>query len=1146
MTHQTDAAAASAYLRPGPSRRLLTLIVLISLLAFAIAWLGLRYAERRLVQTTGETLSLAAAEVADKMDRVLRERLGDVRIIASAPVLHNRDWAAMTRFLRDIKAVQAPYYLWLGVTDAQGRIVAATDPATMGQDREGAAWFRAVRDGAEFHIADVAPLDEGGPDALGITARLAGPGGEFLGAVTARVGLAELEEAVTQTLRTFRMRADFSGRLEYQFLTGSGTVFVDSEPAFKGLVNLLQLGLSSAKLSQSDRPGFVEEEQLRRHVPVITGYAKTHGVDAKTGVQWGVLVRMDRDDVLAPIRTDLLRLCGLGLLLWLPMLGLTLWAARSLAGLYDHSQERENWLATTIGSIGDGVIATDCRGTVLFMNPVAQALTGWQQPDAKGRPLEEIFRIVNEASRETVESPVAKVLREGLVVGLANHTILIARDGTECPIDDSGAPIRDAAGRMIGVVLVFRGIEERRKAERQMLAEHTVTRILSESGSLSEAAPKLLETICGTLYWDVGLLWTADTGGDQLRCEYAWLHPSVKASGRAFVHSSQSRTFARGVGLPGRVWDGGKAVWIADVSQDRNFPREQAAADAGLHGAFGFPVQLGTDILGVLEFFSRTPRQPDEPLLAMMTAVGRQIGQFIERNDAERALAAEKERLDVTLRSIGDGVIATDAEGHVQLLNTVAETLTGWTQAEAQGQPLSRVFPIVDEVTRRTLASPVEQILQAGDVVSLSRHTLLIAKDGAERLVGDSGAPIKAHDGTIIGVVLVFRDVTEQTKVEQQLLIARKLESIGVLAGGIAHDFNNILTAILGNLSLAKRGLNQEEKLFRRLSEAEGATLRATGLTQQLLTFAKGGQPIKRVSAIGELLPEWASFVLRGSNVLCDCLLPPDLWAVEIDEGQMSQVVHNLVLNAQQAMPDGGLVTITGENVVLTGYAVARQPPLPDGRYIKITVRDHGVGIAPQFLTKIFDPYFTTKKMGSGLGLSTTFSIVKNHEGHLTVDSHLGVGTSFSIYLPASSAGAPTVQDRARFVMRGRGRVLVMEDEPVIRSVASEMLEQCGYEAAEADDGAQALLLYRQAKEQSRPFAAVIMDLTIPGGMGGLEALEELLAFDPHVRAIVSSGYANDPVMANYRRYGFRGTVVKPYTLIDFSQALYHVIMQED
>nr|MBI3614259.1 PAS domain-containing protein [Nitrospirota bacterium] len=716
MTHQTGSSAASASPWHGPSRRLLLLIVLISLLACAIAALGLRYVERRLVQAAGETLSLAAAEIADKVDRVLHERLGDVRIIASSPVLHSRDQAAMTQFLRDIRTVQAPYYLWLGVADAQGHILAATDPALVGQDRAETAWFRSVRDGAGAHIADVAPSEEaGGPAALAFTARLVGPRGEFLGAVTALVGLAELEEAVTQTLRTFQMRADLAGHLEYQFLAESGETFVDSELAFKAPVNLFRLGLPSARLSRADRPGFVEEEHLRRHVPVITGYAQTHGVAAGASVQWGVLVRMDRDDVLAPIRLDLLRLGGMGVLLWLPMLGLTLWAARSLARLYAYSREREEWLATTIGSIGDGVIATDRHGTVLFMNQVAQALTGWQQSDAKGRPLEEVFTIVNEASREIVESPVAKVLREGLVVGLANHTVLIARDGTECPIDDSGAPIRDARGRMIGVVLVFRGIAERRKAEQQKLAEHTVTRILSEAGSLSEAAPPLLETICRTLSWDVGLLWTVDESGQHLRFEYSWQHPFIETSCPGFVQESQRRTFARDVGLPGRVWAGGEAAWIPDVAQDPNFPREQAAADVGLHGAFGFPVQLGTDTLGVLEFFSRVPREPDENLLAMMTAVGRQIGQFIERNEAEHALAAEKERLDVTLRSIGDGVIATDAGGHVQLLNAAAETLTGWTQAEAQGQPLGLVFHIVDQETRRPLVSPAEQVLRTGD-----------------------------------------------------------------------------------------------------------------------------------------------------------------------------------------------------------------------------------------------------------------------------------------------------------------------------------------------------------------------------------------------------------------------------------------------
>lgn len=255
---------------------------------------------------------------------------------------------------------------------------------------------------------------------------------------------------------------------------------------------------------------------------------------------------------------------------------------------------------------------------------------------------------------------------------------------------------------------------------------------------------------------------------------------------------------------------------------------------------------------------------------------------------------------------------------------------------------------------------------------------------------------------------------------------------------------------------------------------------------------------------------------------------------------------HIVIVDDESSVRETLRDFLVEEGYQVTAVAVARQPPLPDGRYVKITIRDCGVGIAPQLLTKIFDPYFTTKKMGSGLGLSTSFSIVRSHEGYVTVESHLGVGTSFSIYLPASSAGAPTAQERARLVMQGRGRVLVIDDEPVIRAVAVEMLMQCGYDASEASDGAQALQMYRQAMEQNQPFAAVIMDLTIPGGMGGLEALDHLLDVDPHVKAVVSSGYANDPVMAEYRRYGFFGMVSKPYTLVEFSQTVYRVVMEGD
>jgi len=1098
------------------------------------------------MEATGETLSLAAAEIAGKVDRSLEGRVGDLRVAARAPVFRGQDVQAMTRLLQEIKADFAPAYVWLGMADAHGRITATTDQASLGRDMSQTPWFRAERDGAPFYVGDVEPFEElDGLEALAIAVRVTGPEGEFVGVVTARLSLATLEDVLTQTIRTFRMRPDLSGRVDYQFFSQSGVAFIDSESVRSGRVNLLQLGLPSARLSESGRPGYVEEEDLRRRIPVITGYARTHGVGYGTGVQWGILVHMDRRDVLGPIRSDLMLLGGLALLLWGPLVGLLLWAARALVAHSAHAQEREAWLATTLDGIGDGVIATDRQGKVLFMNPVAQTLTGWRQQDAKGRCLDDVFRIINEESRQPVDNPVSKVLRHGLVVGLANHTILIARNGTERSIDDSGAPIRNAQGLVVGVVLVFREITERRKAERHMQAEHTVTRLLSESGTLAEAAPKILETVCRTLAWDVGLLWVMDQATRHLRCVHSW-HDAFRlgTTVTAFLQDSRHRTFAPGVGLPGRVWAEGRAVWIADVARDPNFPREPAAAEAGFHGAFGFPIQRGHDVSGVLEFFSRMPRPPDEDLLAMMTAIGHQIGQFIERKEAERALAAETMRLDVTLRSIGDGVIATDAEGRILLLNAVAERLTGWTQEEAKGQPLSRVFHIVDEATRRPCVNPVEQALLTGNVVDQADHRLLIAKDGAERLLADSGAPIRAHDGTILGVVLVFRDVTEKLKVERESLVAGKLESVGILAGGIAHDFNNILTAILGNLSLAKRGVDPEDKLFRRLSEAESATLRATGLTQQLLTFSKGGEPVKKSSAIGALLPEWAGFALRGGKVHCDYALPADLWAVEIDEGQISQVVHNLVLNAQQAMPEGGVVTISGENLLLSGPSGRPRLPLKEGRYVKIAIRDQGVGIAPEHLAKIFDPYFTTKKTGSGLGLATSFTIVKNHEGHMTVESQLGVGTTFAVYLPAASVAAPTPEERAQQVMRGWGRVLVMDDEAVIRAVSTDMLAQCGYEATEASEGAQALQLYRQARDEGRPFDAIIVDLTIPGGMGGLEAIERLLVVDPQAKAIVSSGYATDPVMANFLQYGFRGVITKPYELVEFSRVLYRVVME--
>jgi signal transduction histidine kinase/ActR/RegA family two-component response regulator len=390
---------------------------------------------------------------------------------------------------------------------------------------------------------------------------------------------------------------------------------------------------------------------------------------------------------------------------------------------------------------------------------------------------------------------------------------------------------------------------------------------------------------------------------------------------------------------------------------------------------------------------------------------------------------------------------------------------------------------------------------------------------------------------------LIFvRDITERKQLEEERQRVEKLESIGTLAGGIAHDFNNLLTGILGNITLAQRYVEPESQVADRLLEAERASLRAKDLTQQLLTFSTGGAPVKKTASIAELLQESATFALRGSKVRCEFSLPDDLWPVEVDEGQMSQVITNLILNADQAMPGGGTINIRAENTVIKGKG---DLPLPKGNYIKITVKDQGIGIPKKHLAKIFDPYFTTKQKGSGLGLATAYSIIKNHGGYITVESEVGVGTTFYIYLPASKKPAPVkAKAKKEAPVRGKGRILVMDDEEMIRKMLSKMLPLDGYDVELAKDGAEAVELYKKARESGQPFDAVIMDLTIPGGMGGKEAIKKLLEIDPDVKAIVSSGYATDPIMADFKKYGFSAVVTKPYSFGELEKTLRNMLTE--
>jgi PAS domain S-box-containing protein len=500
-----------------------------------------------------------------------------------------------------------------------------------------------------------------------------------------------------------------------------------------------------------------------------------------------------------------------------------------------------------------------------------------------------------------------------------------------------------------------------------------------------------------------------------------------------------------------------------------------------------------------------------------------------ERKLAEDAIAAEKERLAVTLRSIGDGVITTDTVGHVVIMNKVAELLCGWTQEEAQGKPLSSVFNIINESTRAAHENPVEKVLSTGQSIELANHTLLISRDGTERIIADSGAPIKDKNNKTIGVVLVFRDMTEKRKLTDTMHRAQKLESLGVLAGGIAHDFNNLMGGIFGYIDLANcdsdKGRSSEY-----LSKAMATIDRARGLTSQLLTFAKGGAPIQKTDHLFPFVQETAQFALSGANVSCNFDVQKDLWVCNFDKNQIGQVIDNLIINAQQAMPVGGTIKLSARNITI---AEKEHPTLVKDNYIKISVNDSGIGIPKELITRIFDPFFTTKAKGHGLGLATCYSIINRHGGCIDVESEPGKGSTFHIYLPASTDSVSVSIGASETGHKGSGTFLIMDDKDVIQETICIMLESFGYTVVCTANGSDAVDYFTAETKANRTCAGIIFDLTVPGGMGGKAAVAEIRKSNIEIPVFVASGYAEDPVMKNPAKYGFTASICKPFRRIE-------------
>ena len=507
----------------------------------------------------------------------------------------------------------------------------------------------------------------------------------------------------------------------------------------------------------------------------------------------------------------------------------------------------------------------------------------------------------------------------------------------------------------------------------------------------------------------------------------------------------------------------------------------------------------------------------------------------------EEALRKSKDNLDKAQKIAHIGNWTRDLNLNQGEWSDELYRIYGLTPGDPADLPFEFVLSWIHPEDRERVAATLREAPEKKQPFGFEFRTIPI--EGSEKIIRNRGEVEYDETGNPVRLFGTTQDITERRKLEEERLKVEKLESLGILAGGIAHDFNNILTAVMGNLSYAKMGMDRDSETYEVLQEAETASFRARNLTQQLLTFAKGGSPVKETASLSEVIRESGSFVLKGSNVRCDFTIPEDIWPTEIDVGQISQVAQNLIINADQAMPDGGVIKIEMENRVI---GVEDALPLPSGKYVHVSVRDKEIGIPEKHLPKILDPYFSTKDKGSGLGLATAHSIIKKHGGHITVDSELGEGTLFHFYLPASEKEMGEAGALEGELIKGDGRVLVMDDEESLRNLAHQVLGRMGYHVESAKDGEEAIEKYVKAMKEGEPFDAVILDLTIPGGMGGKETIKKLKKIDPKVKATVASGYSDDPVMANFKDYGFFGVVSKPFNLNKLSWVLHDVLTSND
>jgi PAS domain S-box-containing protein len=771
------------------------------------------------------------------------------------------------------------------------------------------------------------------------------------------------------------------------------------------------------------------------------------------------------------------------------------------------------------------------RGKILYANEAACRMHGYTRAEMTALSLADLN---DSATLQQMKSRLEKLSVGETLSFEGTHR---RKNGSHFPVEVIVRAIRWNGRRV--VFTMDRDISDRRQAQEALRLSEYQYRMLFSATERQAQELALVDRVRTVLSKEMDLSVVFKTIVEAVAETFGYTHVAVYLLKEGYLYAQYfvgygqvASPMAVSTGVVGRVVRTGEPALVEDVARDPDY----LAAQEDIVSQVCVPLIDQGEVVGALNVESTDGHTLTEADLTLMLALSDHIGVAIGRARLYSEVRASEVRYRNLVEQLNDVIFTLNPQGVITYISPVIQRYSGYAPEELLGHAFT---VLMDQQDGPMLVGRVQQMV-TGNAAPFEFQ--MRTKEGERRWVRSSARVIADQQG-IVEVHGILIDLTDRKRMEEERIKLTKLESLGVLAGGIANDFNNLMTGILGNLSMAELSLSPDDPLYKNLKDAEQALMHAKDLTYQLMTFAKGGTPVKAPIALKSVLSEIAAFVHRGMKARCELSIDEALWQINADAGQIVQVFQNVIANADQAMPNGGVIDIKAQNVVIDKRHRPNSFSLPSGPYVRITVTDHGQGIAPEHLPKIFDPYFTTKEEGSGLGLATAYSIISQHGGTITVDSTLGRGTRLTLYFPALAqpqepeAAAPAIPVPAG-TGKPEGRVLVLDDEEMILSLVKQILTKYGYEVVITSDGTETLSSFEQAQQEGRPFDVVVLDLTIPGGKGGKEVIQELRSRDPNIHAIVSSGYYNDPVLANYRQYGFSGMVPKPYRVQELLQII--------